>query len=749
MFEFFWFNMDFNSMRFILLIYFFGISFFLFAQNNVETYKLSIKKINEKISLDGILDEPFWEDVEIASDFWMNFPDDGITVADEYQTLVKVAYDDDFIFFGVQCLGKGPFLVQSLRRDNDSFWNGDAFAVVLDPVNERMNGFLFAVNPSGVQTEALITGEPARRGGQISGYNKAWDNKWYTEARVTENGWSAEMMIPFKSLRFGRKDRWGINLLRVDAGNNANHSWAPVPIQFYGTDLGYLGQLVWDRAPVNEKRNISFVPYLLGDAHKDFEIKGTLKQSFAFGMDAKIALNSNLNLDLTVNPDFSQVDVDEQQTNLTTVNLRFPERRLFFLENSDIFSNFGTNAKPFFSRKIGLDDDGNTIPILYGARLSGNLNKNLRIGLMNTQTLEQELPSNNYSSLALHQRVLKRSVLKGYFHNRVGYSDAFIQRYNFNRIGGLEFNYSSEDSKWRSIAGYGLAFSQENKSENYLFNFFGGYGGRVLNIFINISGLGDNYINDFSLIPRQKHYDAVEDTTYSLGFNHWWGTIGYKFYPENKFINQHGFSFTSNGDRTATSDELIQDKYQFSYKFLMRNTSTLDLIYAHEGVNLLFPFTFTDEEPLPAQLYRFNYGQFKYVTDKRREVKLTTGYSYGSFYNGIRSEFSLAVDYRVQPWGNFSLNFVQNNLEFSGNHGREQLLLLGSKAEINFSENFFWTTFMQYNTQNDNFNINSRLQWRYMPMSDLFIVYSDNYIVEYFGPRNRGLVLKLNYWFNL
>ena len=239
MFEFFWFNMGFKSMRFILLIYFFLISFFLFEQNNVETYQISIKKINEIISLDGILDEPFWEDVEIASDFWMNFPDDGITVADEYQTLVKVAYDDDFIFFGVQCLGKGPFLVQSLKRDNDSFWNGDAFAVVLDPVNERMNGFLFAVNPSGVQTEALITGEPARRGGQISGYNKAWDNKWYTEARVTENGWSAEMMIPFKSLRFGRKDRWGINLLRVDASNNANHSWAPVPIQFYGTDLGY------------------------------------------------------------------------------------------------------------------------------------------------------------------------------------------------------------------------------------------------------------------------------------------------------------------------------------------------------------------------------------------------------------------------------------------------------------------------------------------------------------------------------
>ena len=741
--------MGFNFLRFFLLFYFWVLSYVLFAQNNGEVYQLNIQRMDEKIHLDGVLDESFWEDVEIATNFWLNFPVGGTPVDDEVQTTVKITYDDDFIYLGVECYGKGPFLVQSLKRDNDSFWNGDAFAVVFDPVNERTNGVIFGVNPAGVQTEALITGEPARRGGQLSGYNKAWDNKWYTQASVTENGWTAEMMIPFKSLRFGRKGHWGINFIRVDAQNNANHSWAPVPIQFYGTDLGYLGQLIWDKPPRNEKGNISLVPYLLGNVYKDYESKSDLSQSFALGMDAKIAINSNLNLDLTVNPDFSQVDVDEQQTNLTTVNLRFPERRLFFLENSDIFSNFGTNAKPFFSRKIGLDDDGNTIPIIYGARLSGNLNKNLRIGLMNTQTQEQELPGNNYSSFALHRRILKRAVLRGYFHNRVGYTDGSVQEDNFNRIGGLEFNYSSEDSKWRAVTGYGLAFSNENKNENHLFNLLGGYGGRAFNVMVNISGLGDNYINDFSLIPRQKHYDALEDTTYILGFNHWWATMGYKFYPENTFINQHGFSLTTNGDRTATSNQLIQDKHQLSYKFLMKNTSTLDLTYAHEGVNLLYPFGFTDNEPLPAQLYRFDYGQIKYVTDRRREIKLTSGFRYGSFYNGTRTEFSLAVDYRVQPWGNFSLNFVQNNLEFSGNYGAEQLLLFGPKAEINFSKNFFWTTFMQYNTQSDNFNINSRLQWRYMPMSDLFIVYSDNYMVEYFGPRNRGLVLKLNYWFNL
>ena len=537
-----------NFFRFFILLYSEAI-FPILPKNNAEAYRLNIKKMDEKIRLDGIIDEPFWQKTEVATHFWMNFPVGGTQVNDEVQTLVRVAYDDNFIYIGVECRGKGPFLVQSLKRDSDSFWSGDAFAVFFDPVNERTNGAIFGVNSEGVQTEALITGEPARRGGQLSGYNKAWDNKWYTEASVSENGWTAEMMIPFKSLRFGKKDHWGINFIRIDANNNANHSWAPVPIQFYGTDLGYLGQLIWDKPPKNTKKNISFVPYLLGDAYKDFENQSNLNQSFDIGMDAKIAINSNLNLDLTVNPDFSQVDVDEQQTNLTTVNLRFPERRLFFLENSDIFSNFGTNAKPFFSRKIGLDDDGNTIPIIYGARLSGNLNKNLRIGLMNTQTQEQELPGNNYSSLALHQRVLKRSVLRGYFHNRVGFSEGSIKGDDFNRIGGLEFNYSSVDSKWRAMAGYGLAFSNENQDQNHIFNLLGGYGGRAFNVMVNISGLGDNYINDFSLIPRQKHYDALEDTTYILGFNHWWATMGYKFYPENTFINQHGFSLTTNGRR--------------------------------------------------------------------------------------------------------------------------------------------------------------------------------------------------------
>ena len=156
-----------------------------------------------------------------------------------------------------------------------------------------------------------------------------------------------------------------------------------------------------------------------------------------------------------------------------------------------------------------------------------------------------------------------------------------------------------------------------------------------------------------------------------------------------------------------------------------------------------------DNEPLPSGMYYFDYGEIKYQSDNRRVVNIRSGFRYGSFYSGTRLETSLAANYRAQPWGNFSVNFIYNDLRFPGIYGRQPLFLLGPKAEVSFSRNLFWTTFFQYNTQRDNFNINSRIQWRYLPMSDLFVVYSDNYMVENFGPRNRTLVLKLNYWLNL
>ena len=221
-------------------------------------------------------------------------------------------------------------------------------------------------NTAGVQFEALLGGGSFVRGGGGRGGNftQAWDQTWFSEAKVYDNYWTVEIAIPFKSLRYAEKGEWGINFSRGLSSQNQFHSWVPIPVQFMTIDLGHTGALVWDDVPKKSKSNISVVPYVLASTNKNIETAEDAVNNVRVGGDAKIAITPSLNLDLTINPDFSQVDVDEQVTNLTTVNIRFPERRLFFLENSDIFSEIGIPPmRPFFSRRIGLDADLSLIHI--------------------------------------------------------------------------------------------------------------------------------------------------------------------------------------------------------------------------------------------------------------------------------------------------------------------------------------------------------------------------------------------------
>ena len=184
-------------------------------ENLQETYQLQIHKISQEITVDGELSESIWQEAPMVTDFWMSFPVDDKRADPEVQTEVRIAYDDNFIYVAATCHGPGPFIIPTLKRDAVTFWTGDAFGIVLDPVNERTNGFVFAVNPGGVQTESLVSGQTGLRGSnRRSGINTAWDNKWTTNVKVYDDKWTAEMAIPFKSLRFGDKKIWGVNFIR-------------------------------------------------------------------------------------------------------------------------------------------------------------------------------------------------------------------------------------------------------------------------------------------------------------------------------------------------------------------------------------------------------------------------------------------------------------------------------------------------------------------------------------------------------
>jgi hypothetical protein len=717
-----------------------------------KSYTYHVLPAGEEMVIDGRLTESAWKEAPVAGNFWMSYPVDDRMVDKNLRTEVKMVADRQYLYIAATCNGPPDHVIKTLKRDLE-FEQGDGFGVVIDPMSEKTNGFTFAVNPAGVQTEYLITGQTGRRqvlepGRLPQGINLAWDNKWFSEVTNHEDHWVAEIAIPFKTLRFeAGKKSWGINFFRLDAINNSIQTWAPVPIEFKEIDLGYTGELTWESPPEKTRRNFAVIPYVKTSAARDYEAGTGREYNFQPGVDAKIPVTSSLNLDLTVNPDFSQVEVDEQVVNLTLFDIRLPEKRLFFLENSDVFEDFGIPPmRPFFSRRIGLDEEGNAIPILYGARLSGNVNKDLRIGLMNLQTRETEqVLSQNYTVFSFHQKVFARSVIRGYFHNR----DAFgAEDPDYNRNMGLEFLYRSADGRMQSFGGLSKSFSPGLKSRDYFYNIGAGYDNRNISVYTNLAGLGENYRADMGYIRGQEYYDAVRDTTILIGMHHSHTRFAYTLYADqNERIISHEFSGRQTLD-LDTSASLLNSESRIGYALNFTSTGRLEVLMNHNVVDLLYPFTFIDQEPLPAGMYRYNQGEVRYESDQRRLFSIKAGFSYGGFYNGTRVQYMVGLKLRAQPWGNFAINFEQNDLRFPDPYGRGNLFLISPRIEINFSRALFWTTFLQYNTQEDNFNINSRVQWRFAPMSDLYLVYTDNYAVEFWGPKQRALVLKLNYWFN-
>jgi hypothetical protein len=309
-----------------------------------------------------------------------------------------------------------------------------------------------------VLREALLF-NGGRSGGDFS---MSWDNKWRGEAARYADYWTAEMAIPFKVLRFnsGAKE-WRFNCYRNDTQINEISSYARVPRNLFPINMAYTGKMRWEKPLKKAGTNISLIPYISTDYFRDFEdpeeVSG--ESGFAWGGDAKVAISSGLNLDLTVNPDFSQVEVDQQVTNLTRFQVLFPERRQFFLENADLFSGFGlTRVNPFFTRRIGLDENGAPIPIEFGARLSGKLNDDFRIGFLNMQTGKQDdsgQPGFNYSVAALQHQVFDRSNISFIMVNKqaVNPSESTGDFQDYNRVAGLEYRpgYPGQPVVWQIL----------------------------------------------------------------------------------------------------------------------------------------------------------------------------------------------------------------------------------------------------------------------------------------------------------
>ncbi|MEO0338868.1 MAG: DUF5916 domain-containing protein, partial [Bacteroidota bacterium] len=437
-----------------------------------EQSAISVRKLQEKITLDGNLTEAAWFNSSPAKDFWSYFPDD--STRSPVKTEIYMLFDDQNLYIGAICHSTGDdYVIQSLRRDFRAGGN-DNITFLIDPFQDRTNAFVFGMNPAGVRREALI----ANGGRGIADWNGGWDNKWRGESYIGDGFWSCEMIIPLSTIRYKEGSRtWYFNSYRFDTQSSTRSTWTRIPQNQIIMSLAYMGKMEWEEAPDKQGPSISLIPFVSGNYAKDYE-EGTPSTSGAqIGGDAKITVSPSMNLDLTFNPDFSQVEVDRQVINTDRFEIFFPERRQFFLENADLFGSFGNRViNPFFSRRIGIGQDtsGTTIqvPIAYGARLSGKLDKNWRLGLLNMQTLEDEInnmPNVNYTVAALQRKVFSRSNVGFIFVNKESFTnnEEVDLESAYNRVVGIDYNLASSDNKWNGKVFYHQAITTDDEFAGY------------------------------------------------------------------------------------------------------------------------------------------------------------------------------------------------------------------------------------------------------------------------------------------
>lgn len=693
--------------------------------------------------MDGKLTETTWANCQIASNFQQQFPFD--TCSARNPTDVRVTYDSKAIYISAVCYEKPgkKYIVESLKRDFGAK-RSDCFNVYIDPYNDKINGFVFGVSPFGSQREGNI-----EYGGNFDA-NYLWDNKWICAVEKESDKWTVEMKIPFKTIRykFG-SNMWRINFMRSTPGDNEISVWNKVPFNFNNMSLAYTGELQFDEAPPKPSFNISMIPYAIGGFN--YTVNTPIKWNYNFGGDMKIGITPALNLDLTFNPDFSQVDVDQQVTNLTRFSLFFPERRQFFLENAGLFSNFGfSKIRPFFSRRIGLYN-GQQVPIVAGARLSGKLSKRLRIGLMNIQTAGNSslgLQAQNYTVAALQFQAFGRSNLSFIFVNRQGFLGDKVNQDDYNRVVGVDYDLQTKSNKWIGKVFFHHSISPKNNDNAFAHASFFMFNTRKWQINWNHEYVGKNYNAETGFVPRQFFYDQVRDTTVKLTYWRLEPSIEYSIYPKNKKIYRisPGIYHSMYTDSVFRPNDLLIRAYT---EFEFYNTTQININYTEYFTSLLFPIDVTGSTlaPLPAGPYHYRDATINFVSNARKKITYYAELTFGSFFNGTKLSYAASINYRIQPFGNIGISFSRNEIWLPEPYGEAHLMLISPKFEFTFRKNIFWTTFVQINTQVNNINIYSRFQWRFAPMSDIFLVYSENLNIDPVMEKTRGIQLKFVYWF--
>jgi len=688
-----------------------------------QSRKLVAVKATAPVNVDGVLEEADWSLAPIATDFLQSEPREGEAASEP--TEVRVLYDDDNLYIGVVARDRDPqgIIINELKKDFNVD-NSDGFELVLDTFHDERNGYLFSINPAGAKADAQMANEGRET-------NRSWDALWTTESRVTENGWTAEIAIPFRTLRFSSADSqtWGVNFLRRIRRRNEESLWAPLPRIFPLARVSMAGTLEGLQG-VRPGNDLRLKPYALASMGQ--RGRGPRDGNGDVGFDVKYGITSGLTWDFTVNTDFAQVEADEQQINLSRFSLFFPEKRDFFLENSGVFQ-FGTAAGGgggggqgggrqdsaarndvilFHSRTIGLSAAGGEIPILGGTRLTGRAG-GYSVGLLNIQQREEgTVPATNFTALRLRRDVLANSDIgvmvlnrdeNGPRWNRVIGTDAnfrFFQNLNLNG------NITKTMSPDASVA----AGSGKDTMLRGNFN----YRGDVMEFRGSYTTIGERFNDEMGYVPR---VGINKSTAYFSPHLRWRGGISRwlrEFWPHWDFSNVTRYD--------GTLESRYYD-YHFPLTFQDGGFAELGFQRSVEGLSRPFNINSRRRIVIPAGEYAFNDWFATARTNQAAPFFVSSRYGFGDFYDGYRHNYQAGLGARVNEHLNITVNYSRNAVSLPG--GRFTTDLLSSRVIYDFSTSVFLNALLQYNTDARQWSSNVRFNIIHRPLSDFFLVYNE------------------------
>ena len=718
-----------------------------------ETARLSrvvgAVRITQPITVDGRLDEPEWGLGVPAENFTQRVPDTGQPESEI--TRAWFLYDDENLYGGVRALDSdaGNLVVNDLTEDYN-FQSSDAVSIVIDSLRDFRSGFLFTTNPAGARADYQI----------IDGaFNVDWDGVWDVGVTRNADGWIAEFRIPFKTLRFTMAESqvWGLNVSRRILRRSEESYWAPIPFR-YNISRVQLNGTLEDLEGIRPGRNLKIKPFVTGgftQSRRPGAVSGldpdaalAADADFDGGVDAKYSLTPSLTLDATYRTDFAQVEVDQQQVNLTRFNLFFPEKREFFLENQGIFAfgqgtnSFGQggNLVPFFSRRIGLSGNGTPVPIVGGARVTGKVGR-YDVGVLNMQTASHDgAASNNYVVGRVKRNLLTNSWIGALVTNR----DSAIAG-DYNRVYGPDAHFQFfERLEFDSFLL--ISDTPGREGRNQARQFQTAWRDDELTIVAAYNAIETNFNPEMGFVRR-------DDNTHYNGEFAW-----HPILENNQTIQNLNFRTSLDYYQNGTTGEIETRAENLTIGIVFQNTSAMDFTVTNTFDRLLEPFDIRRQRVAPdgsieREAVTVPSGDYSYLDyavgfsmDPSRKLSGGGGIGWGEFWNGRRTTLVGSAVWKPNFHLSVDLSYEHNRIELPQEHFTTDLL--ATRFTYAFTSRAFLNAFVQYNADTHQVSSNVRFHLIHRPLSDLYIVYNDLRDARGTGLVERALIVKFTNLFD-